>query len=220
MLMKKSIVSTLLVGGMITSLSAGGDLGGVVPFELETEMNVVVEPVAAPVIVKEEPKVIAPVIKEVVHEKKHHSDYYVVLVGLSIAGDELHHHETDRGLGLGVDLGYRLGGGFATELGVSYAKNQLENAAEDDASYKTASLSLVYDFELTENLALFAKGGYMYEKEKVSALNIDASEKGAVYGGGLSYKINDSVNFIGEYESSSIDSLRGDAIGVGLMFNF
>jgi len=217
--MRKSIVSTLLVGGMLTSLSAGGDLGEVVPFELESDMNVVVEPVVVPVI-KEEPKVIAPVIKEVVHKKKHHSDYYMVLIGLSIAGEELDSHETDRGLGLGIDLGYRLGGGFATELGVSYAKNKLNNIAEDHASYKTAALSLVYDLELTESLALFAKGGYMYEKEKVSALNIDASEKGAVYGGGLSYKINDSVNFIGEYESSSIDSLRGDAIGVGLMFNF
>jgi opacity protein-like surface antigen len=160
------------------------------------------------------------VAKVEVVEEAHHSDYYVVHKGLSIGGEKVGHHEADKGLGLGIDLGYRLGGGFATELGVSYAKNKLENRAEDDASYKTASLSLVYDLELTDSLALFAKGGYMYEKERVSALNIDSSEKGAVYGGGLSYKINDGMNLIAEYETSKIDSLRGDAIGVGLMFNF
>jgi len=206
--MKRGIVSTLLVGGMLTSLSAGGDLVKVSPYEVESEVKVLVEPIKEKAVEKVEKK------------EAHPSDYYLTLKGLSIAGEQVAHHEADNGLGLGVDLGYRLGKGFATELGVSYAKNKLKNTAEDDASYKTAALSLVYDLELTESLALFAKGGYMYEKEKVSALNIDSSEKGLVYGAGLSYKLTDSMNLVGEYEASAIDSLRGDAIGLGLMFNF
>ena len=223
--MKKSIVvASLLLGGVVTGLSAGGDIGGSIPFENEI-VDVIVEPIPVPTPVVAEIVVETPVAKgapkeEVVKEETHHSDYYLTLKGLSIAGEEIGHHETDKGLGLGVDLGYRLGGGFATELGLSYAKNKLNNVASDKASYKTAALSLVYDLGLTDNLALFAKGGYMYEKEKVSALNIDASDKGLVYGGGLTYKLTDSMNLVGEYEASKIDSLRGDAIGLGLMFNF
>ena len=216
--MKKSIVvASLLLGGVVTGLSAGGDIGGAVPFENEI-VNVIVEPIPVPVVV-ETPAVVAPK-AEAVKKEAHESKYYLTLKGLSIAGDTVNSNDTDKGKGLGVDLGYRLGNGFATEVSLSDTRNNLNNVAEDRASFRTAALNLVYDLELTENFGLFAKGGYIYEKEKVSALNIDSSEKGLVYGGGLSYKLSNNTNLVAEYETSAIDSLRGDAIGLGLMFNF
>ena len=213
--MRKEIISTLIVGGIVSSLSAGGDLGGTIPVEMEN-VYVPVEAVVAPVTtvveevkpeVKEEPKVVA--------KKPSVSNYYVVLKGLSIAGDELGNNDGDRGFGAGVDLGYRLGHGFAVELGGAYAKNQLNDVAETDVSYKTGALSLVYGFDLTKKLGLFAKGGYMYEKP-----SIGDTEKGLAYGAGLAYKMSENKSIVGEYQTSALDSLRGDALSLGLMINF
>jgi len=225
--MRKEIISTLLVGGMVTSLSAGGDLGGTVPVQLEN-IYVPVEEVVLPVISevvtpevitseviveevkpevkKEEPKVVA---------TKAKGNYYIVLKGLSITGDELGNNDADRGFGAGADLGYSFGNGFAVELGTTYAKNQLDNTAETDVSYKTGALSLVYGFDLGEKLGLFAKAGYMYEKPSVGD-----TEKGLAYGAGLAYKMSDNKSIVGEYQTSSLDSLRGDALSLGLKINF
>jgi len=214
--MRKEIISTLLVGGMVTTLSAGGDLGGTVPVQLEN-VYVPIEEVLVPVIhevvveevkpevVKEEPKVVT----------KKVGNYYVVLKGLSISGDKLNGKDADRGMGAGVDLGYSFGNGFAVELGTAYAKNQLDNVAETDVSYKTGDIALVYGFDLSEKLGLFAKGGYMYEKP-----SIGDTEKGLAYGAGLSYKMSANKSIVGEYQTSALDSLRGDALSLGLKINF
>ena len=226
--MKKEIISTLLVGGMVTGLSAGGDLGGTVPVQLENvyvPVEEVVETVLPEVVIPEVvvPEVVVEEVKpEIVKEEpkpkvepKPSGNYYVVLKGLSIAGDALNGNDADRGMGAGFDLGYKFANGFAVELGTTYAKNTLDNVAETDVSYKTGDISLVYDFDLTEKLGLFAKGGYMYEKP-----SIGDTESGLAYGGGLSYKMSDNKSIVGEYQTSALDSLRGDAISLGLMINF
>jgi len=219
--MRKEIISTLIVGGIVSSLSAGGDLGGTIPIEMENvyvpvEEVVVPAPVVVPArVVVEEVK---PEIKKepkVVVKQPSTSNYYVVLKGLSISGDKLDNNDGDRGFGAGVDLGYRLGNGLAVELGVAYAKNQLDNAAETDVSYKTGAISLVYGFDLTKKLGLFAKGGYMYEKPFIGD-----NEKGLAYGAGLTYKMSENKSIVGEYQTSTLDSLRGDALSLGLMINF
>jgi hypothetical protein len=224
--MKKEIISILLVGGMVTGLNAGGDLGGVIPVQLEN-VDVPIEEVVIPVIpevilpeVVVPPEVIVEEVKPEVKEEpkvvvKPSANYYVVLKGLSIAGDTLGLNDADRGYGAGLDLGYKFANGFAVELGTTYAKNQLNNTAGTDVSYKTGAIDLVYDFDLSEKLDLFAKGGYLYEKP-----SIGDSEKGLVYGAGLAYKISDNKSIVGEYEISTLDSLRGDAISLGLMINF
>ena len=224
--MKKEIVSAVMLGSMVTvtALSAGGDLGGTVPVQLEN-VTVPVEEVVPvkPIKAIEEVVVVEEEVKEVKEEPKaeppvvvaSQGNYYVVLKGLSIAGDSLNEKDSDRGYGAGLDVGYRFGNGFAIELGTTYAKNQLENRAKTDMSYKTGSLDLVYDFELGEKLGIFAKGGYMYEKPSKGE-----SENGLVYGGGVSYRIGKNQHLVGEYETSSMDSLRGDAFSLGLMIDF
>jgi len=57
-----------------------------------------------------------------VHEHEE-SDFYVVVKRARIAGDSVHHGEVvfdgDSGYGFGIDLGYRLGHGFAVKYDFS-----------------------------------------------------------------------------------------------------
>ena len=246
--MKKNILMSLAVCGLVTSLQAGGDIGGVVSFE-NPDANIVmpteeyipapapvyvapapvyVAPAPAPVYVAPAPApVIAPVIVPVPPKPKavikkpepKDSKFYTVIKGISIMGDDHGCNCADSGYGAGIDLGYELGNGFATELGLTFAKNDLNNK-NAEASYKTGALSLVYTYPLTDALGVFAKAGYMMEQEKINALSIDNSESGLAYGGGLEYSMGDNYALIGEYQTSTIDSLRGDAASLGLKYNF
>jgi len=238
--MKKEILMSLVVCGLVTGLQAGGDIGGVVSFENpdanivipepapEVYVPVVAEPIPAPapapVVVPAPapaPVVVPPKPKPVVVKKPEPKDskFYTVLKGTSIMGDDYKCNCTDSGYGAGLDLGYELGHGFAAELGLGYSKNDLKNK-DAEASYKTGALSLVYRYPLTKAFAIFAKAGYMIEQEKVNALDIDNSESGLAYGGGLEYGLGKNYAVVGEYETSTIDSLRGDAVSLGLKYNF
>ena len=107
---------------------------------------------------------IAPVIEpEVVVEKHTESDFYVVVKGMRIAGDTAAHEDAlldgDVGYGFGIDVGYRLGNGFALEYDFSYAKNTVTETIEDiseegTAKYYTHALDLVYTYELTETVRI------------------------------------------------------------------
>lgn len=46
------------------------------------------------------------------------------------------------------------------------------------------------------------------------------TESGLAYGGGLEYELSHNTALVTEYETSNIDSTRGDAISLGLMYNF
>lgn len=174
-------------------------------------MPVVEAPAPAPVVVQA-PK------KTVVVEKPEpkESKFYTVLKGISTMGDTNDCKCTDSGYGAGIDLGYELGHGFATELGLSYAKNDFKNS-DGDVSHKTGSLSLVYNYPITDTFGVFAKAGYMIEK---SSLDGSSNESGLAYGGGLEYSIGEKYAIVGEYEASTIDSLRGEAVSLGLKYNF
>jgi len=185
-----------------------------------------VEPIVQPIVQpkvqpKVEPKKVE-VKKEVKKvEPKKEGGLYIVAKGISIAGDDANSLSTDSGYGAGLDLGYGFGNGLAVELGGSFTKNKLDNPAENEASYKTVDLSLVYTYDITKNWGIFGKVGYAQENTKINALNVDDSDNGLIYGGGLEYNINDNYGVVAEYEGSAIDnSLRGDAIGVGLKYNF
>ena len=216
--MRKDILATILLGSLSTGLYAGGDIGGITTFENTDAVMAEVESV--------EPKKIEPkkveVKKEVKKvEPKKEGGFYIVAKGIRIAGDDANSLSTDSGYGAGLDLGYGFGNGLAVELGGSFTKNKLNNPAENEASYKTVDLSLVYTYDITKNWGIFGKVGYAQENVKINALSIDDSDNGLIYGGGLEYNINDNYGIVAEYEGSTIDnSLRGDAIGLGLKYNF
>ncbi len=198
--MKNYFISAVLAAQLLTQLHAGGDLKEVEPAVTEVED-----------------------IAEV-------SDLYIVGKGMMVFGDDITEGEAalsgDRGYGFGIDLGYRIGDGFAIECDYSYSKNTVteRKLAVDPESYKvnyqTLGLDLVYTYEATENLGIFGKAGYEYEWENISARNAHGYDYGMVIGAGFEYKLSESYRFVAEYEHSSIKSTRGDDLFAGIMYNF
>jgi opacity protein-like surface antigen len=160
-----------------------------------------------------------------VHEHAE-SDYYVIVKALRVTGDTVDHEgailDGDSDYGFGIDLGYRLGNGFAVEYDFAYAKNTV---SEDglpgvNGKYYTHALDLVYTHELTETVGIFGKVGVEYENEKIKELDIDSDETGLNFGAGVEMAINHRYKFVVEYEHSTIDGPRGDSIFAGVMYNF
>lgn len=173
---------------------------------------------------------VEPAIEEV-HESHEESPFYVVLSGMALFGDEVKHGEAlldgndEYGYGFGIDVGYRLGNGFAVEYDFTYGRNQVKEITEDESvevtsKYYTSALDLVYTYEATENLGIFGKVGYEYEWEKIPDLEIDSKEHDFVFGAGIEYALNEKYKLVVEYEKSMIEGPHGDALLAGVMFNF
>lgn len=196
--MKKIVIAGLSAYALTSGLFAGGDIA---------PQDIVVEK-PAPYCETEE------------------SDFYIIAKGLAVSGDTVMHEENtldgDRGYGFGIDFGYRLGDGFAIEYDFTYAKNTItENDEEEgDAEYYSHALDLVYTYRLSNAVGLFAKGGYEYETEEIKAFEIDGNDHGFNYGVGLEWSINEQYAFVAEYEKSTIEGPRGDALFAGIMYNF
>jgi opacity protein-like surface antigen len=203
--MKKALVTAALSAHLTTQLFAGGDI--------------------APVVVNE------PVLEEVAHGHHEESKFYVVVAGMMLLGDEVRHGEAlldgdnDYGYGFGIDVGYRLGNGFALEYDYTYGKNTVyEITAHEEvktrSTYHTSALDIVYTYEATHNLGIFGKVGYEFEWEEISELDIDEREDDFVFGAGIEYALNKEYKLLAEYEHSLIDGPHGDAILAGVMYNF
>ena len=192
--MKKQLFTAVLAAQLMTQLYAGGDIEAVEPVEAE-------EP-----------------------------SFYVVVKGMAILGDDMTEEEAslsgDNGFGLGIDVGYRLGKGFAIEYDFSYSTNTVRETREGaepeeyDFDYYTSALDLIYAYEATESLVLFAKVGYEYEWEHIDALDEKNTDHGAVFGVGMEIAINEDYGFVTEYEHSTIKGPRGDALFAGLLVKF
>ena len=197
--MNNKIIAVLFAAQIMTQAYAGGDVE--ISETLETEVAEVEE-----------------------------SHFYIVVKGLASLGAEAEHGEAildgDGGYGIGIDFGYRLGKGFALEYDFSYAKNTVTESIEHhepeevDAHYYTSSLDLVYTYEATETLGLFAKAGYEYEWETIDDIGIDSTDHGFIVGVGVEVSLNENYKLVAEYEHSTIDSPRGDSLYAGLMFSF
>ena len=171
-------------------------------------------------------------------EAKHHEegDLYVVVKGLVSLGDTYIEEATDTepeaklkgatGEGFGIDLGYRLGYGFATELDFSYAHTTVTKSVvgEEDtkagADYYTVGLDLLYGYHVNEEIVVFGKIGWEIEKEKISGFGISGTNDGFTYAAGLEYGLTEHWALIGEYEASLIDGPRGDSVFAGLSYTF
>lgn len=199
--MKKAFLAAAVSAQLTTQLFAGGDIA---PVEVHT------------------PEVVAH------HETE--SKFYVIVKALMIMGDSVTHGEAvldgDRDYGYGIDLGYRLGNGFALEYDFSYATNTVSEVEgghvleEAEGTYYTHALDLVYTYELTETLGVFAKAGYEYEIEEIEEYGIDSNDDGYNFGLGVEVALNHKYKLIAEYEHSTIEGPRGDSIFAGVMYNF
>ena len=177
-------------------------------------------------------EVVEPV-KEVEHAHGHHeeSKFYLVVAGMMLLGDEIQHGEAlldgndEYGYGFGIDVGYRLGNGFALEYDFTYGKNTVYEITADEkieatSTYHTSALDIVYTYEATENLGIFGKVGYEFEWEKISELDINEREDDFVFVEVVKYALNKKYKLLAEYEHSLIEGPHGDAILAGIMYNF
>ena len=169
---------------------------------------------------------------------KHHEEgnLYVVAKGLVSLGDTYTEEATatepeaklkgDAGTGVGIDLGYRIGYGFATELDFSYTHTTVTKsvAGEEDksagADYYSYGIDLLYGYHINEKVVLFAKIGWEWEKEKISELDIDGTNDGFSYAGGIEYGLNEHWALVGEYEGTLIDGPHGNTIFAGASYTF
>lgn len=205
--MKKALVAVALSVYLTTQLFAGGDIALV-------EVN-------------------EPVIEKVEHTHGHHEEsrFYLVVAGMMLMGDEVQHGEAlldgnnEYGYGYGIDVGYRLGNGFALEYDFTYGENTVyeitaHEEIEANSEYYTSALDIVYTYEATEHLGIFGKLGYEIEWETISELDIDEREDGFVFGAGVEYSLNKKYKLLVEYEHSTIEGPHGDALLAGVMYNF
>ena len=163
-------------------------------------------------------------------EHKEEGRYYVAVKALMTLGDTVQHGTSQlsgaTGKGLGIDLGYKLGNGFAVEIDATYAKNDITERDElgdeitVNASYMTSSLDIAYAYPITHVVELFVKGGYEYEVEKINDLGIDASDTGFIYAAGVEYELDEHISLIGEYEGTTINGPRGNSIFAGAVYHF
>ena len=204
--MKKAFVAAALSAHLATQLFAGGDF---VPVEVQEPALEVAQ----------------------TDEEQAESKFYVVIAGMMLLGDEIQHGEAlldgndEYGYGFGIDIGYRLGNGFALEYDYTYGKNTVyEITAHEEikarSTYHTSALDIVYTYEATENLGIFGKVGYEFEWERISELDISEREDDFVFGAGIEYALNEKYKLLAEYEHSLIEGPHGDAILAGIMYNF
>jgi len=199
--MKHIVLLTLVAIQITTHLFAGGDI--------------------APVEVYEEEKI----------ESESESKFYIVVGGLILLGDEVQHNDAllnggdALGYGYGIDIGYRLGNGFAVEYDFTHGRNNVKETKEDEmiegtSVYYTSAIDLVYTYEATKALGIFGKVGYEFESETIDKLDIEERENDFVFGLGIEYSLNQSYKAVVEYEHSNIEGPHGDAILAGAMYNF
>lgn len=167
---------------------------------------------------------------------EHHKEgnLYVVAKGLISSGDTLTEEKEakleslkgDRGAGLGVDVGYRLGYGFAAELDLAYTHTTVTKSVkgEEDlragADYYSVGVDLLYGYHFNEQYVLFGKIGWEIEKEKITDYGIDGTNNGFCYAVGLEYALTENWALLAEYEVSLIEGPRGNSLFAGVSYTF
>lgn len=188
---------------------------------------------------------IDPAEKQYIHHDTHapiHAQHglYVAAKGLTTLGERVSHGantvlDGDSGRGLGFELGYKLGHGFAVEGDASFAENKVTEThcgsehrkAEQECTherasghYSTVSLDLVYLAHPTKNIGTFVKTGFEYESESINSLGIHGNDTGVIYAAGAEYALSHHAAFLVEYEGTTIESPRGHGVFAGVVYAF
>lgn len=166
------------------------------------------------------------------HHEPVHSEtgWYAAAKGLITLGNKVDHEgatlEGNNGRGIGLELGYKIGAGFAVESDVTFTRDQITHKEEGEApvdvdgSFVSYSLDLAYVYHLTHHLGTFFKLGYEYETENINDLEISESETGMAYAAGFEYAVGSHTALMLEYEGSTIDGPLGDFVFAGVLYHF
>jgi opacity protein-like surface antigen len=162
--------------------------------------------------------------------KEKESNFYVAAKAIVTLGDSIDEEEVtlegDTGIGIGIDLGYKLGYGFSVEVDGTYVSNNVTETQENGdsetftASYITSSIDIAYKYPITHEVGVVLKTGYEYEIEKINDLDIDNTETGFVFAGAVEYEVSEHGAILAEYEVTTIDGPRGNSVFLGMLYSF
>ena len=152
------------------------------------------------------------------HEEQE-APFYVTVKGMYAFGEDHEEEKGDAGYGIGIDLGYELGHGFAIELDGTYENaDVVVEERSFGIDYYATSLDIAYVYEITEHFGVLGKVGFEYEYETFGDESND--DTGISYGVGVEYVINHTYNAVVEYEGSTIDGPKGDSVMAGVKVKF
>lgn len=117
-----------------------------------------------------------------------------------------------------------LGTMFNSALGIELAYVDFSRASDQSSSFDADGYTagLVLNFPMTENFAIYAKGGLFFWEAESSFAGINASDDGddPFYGAGLQFKLNDALDLRVEYERYKIVNIDIDSATAALQFSF
>jgi len=167
------------------------------------------------------------------HLEEHESEnnFYVATKAIYSFGASVDEGEKtlkgNAGTGLGIDLGYKLGSGFSAEIDVAYVAADVVETdrvtgeeIKASGSFTTSSLDVAYIHHITHELEVFIKGGYEYEFEKISRLNVDTINSGFVYAVGAELELSHISAIAVEYEGTTIKGPRGSIASLAYVYSF
>lgn len=117
-------------------------------------------------------------------------------------------------------LGAMMNSALGLELGYVDFSRASDQGSTFDADGYTAGL--VLNFPMTENFAIYAKGGLFFWDAESSFAGISASDDGddPFYGAGLQFRLNDALDLRVEYERYEIINIDIDSATAALQFSF
>ena len=113
---------------------------------------------------------------------------------------------------------------FNSAIGMELSFVDFSRATDQGSTFDADGYgaALVLAFPMTENLALYAKGGLYFWDAESRFAGISASDDGddPFYGAGLKFKLNEALDLRVEYERYEISNIDLDAASAALQFSF
>lgn len=113
---------------------------------------------------------------------------------------------------------------FNSALGMELAYVDFSRATDQGSTFDADGYTggLVLNFPMTENFAIYAKGGLFFWDAESNFAGIRATDDGddPFYGAGLQFKLNEALDLRVEYERYEIINVDIDSATAALQFSF
>lgn len=113
---------------------------------------------------------------------------------------------------------------FNSALGIELAYVDFSRADDQGATFDADGYTtgLVLNFPMTENFAIYAKGGLFFWDAEANFAGIRATDDGddPFYGAGLQFSLNEALDLRVEYERYEIINVDIDSATAALQFSF
>lgn len=113
---------------------------------------------------------------------------------------------------------------FSSAVGMELSFVDFSRATDQGSTFDADGYgaALVLAFPMTENFALYAKGGLYFWDAESSFAGISANDDGddPFYGAGLKFRLNEALDLRVEYERYEIANIDLDGANASLQFSF